>query len=275
MNNNIITVPFHDQLLSAVLVDNIPHIAMKPICENIGVDWSAQAQKIKRHPILSKGMVIITTPSKGGIQEMLTLPLRMLNGWLFLIDSSRVKSEAKNKVLKYQEECFDVLANHFLPKQNAIVELSLITTEQKRHIQEIVNKIKRDTGTNHQTTYHSLKSQFNVGKYDELKQDQYPAVCVFLGAKPKSIEGDVLPPLQLESKQTEYSPMPYTEGKSYATAEPRIKNAISWARKNNNTKLEEDLEVVNRCLISGWTEVDEALFRLDHATSFLKRWRTK
>ena len=67
----------------ATLVNDIPHVAMKPICENIGLDWDGQRQKINRHPILSKGKVMITAPSNGGLQEMLMLPVNFLNGWLF------------------------------------------------------------------------------------------------------------------------------------------------------------------------------------------------
>lgn len=47
----------------------------------------------------------------GKLREMLMLPLKMINDWLFLIDSNRVNPEVKQKVIEYQEECFDVLAN--------------------------------------------------------------------------------------------------------------------------------------------------------------------
>lgn len=121
-------MPFHEQTLSAVLVDNVPYVAMKPICENIGLDWDAQRQRIKRHPI-SKGTVMITTPSNGGIQEMLMLPIKMLNSWLFGVDSNRVKPEIKSRVIEYQEECFDVLADHFMPKQPVLTSLPFKKTK--------------------------------------------------------------------------------------------------------------------------------------------------
>lgn len=38
----------------------------------------------------------------------------MLNGWLFGIDASRVKPESRDRLIQYQAECFDVLANYFL-----------------------------------------------------------------------------------------------------------------------------------------------------------------
>lgn len=110
-------IQFHGQSLSATLVDSIPHVALKPICENIGLDWSAQLQKIKRHPVLNSVMVMITTTGNDGkLYEMLMLPIKYLNGWLFGIDASRIKPELKPRVLEYQRECFDVLANHFMPQ---------------------------------------------------------------------------------------------------------------------------------------------------------------
>jgi hypothetical protein len=61
---------------------------------------------------------MITAPSNGGLQEMLMLPVNFLNGWLFGIDSNRVKPEIRERLVEYQTECFEVLANHFMPKVN-------------------------------------------------------------------------------------------------------------------------------------------------------------
>jgi hypothetical protein len=37
----------------------------------------------------------------------------MLNGWLFGVDSNRVKPELKERVIAYQRECFKVLSDYF------------------------------------------------------------------------------------------------------------------------------------------------------------------
>lgn len=117
MNSNIMAIQFHDQSLSAILVDSIPHVALKPICENIGIDWEAQRQKINRHPVLSSvACMIKATGTDGKLYEMLMLPIKYLNGWLFGVDTNRVKNGTREKLIEYQRECFDVLANHFMPK---------------------------------------------------------------------------------------------------------------------------------------------------------------
>jgi hypothetical protein len=44
---------------------------------------------------------------------MTALPLDYLNGWLFGINANRVKDEVKDRLVRYQEECYQVLADHF------------------------------------------------------------------------------------------------------------------------------------------------------------------
>ena len=62
---------------------------------------------------------MITAPSKGGLQKVLTLPLTKLNGWLFGVGASRVKPEVRDKLVEYQAECFEVL-NDYWQKGQAV-----------------------------------------------------------------------------------------------------------------------------------------------------------
>lgn len=111
-------VSFYGDDITAALVETNTQetvfVPLKPICDYLGLDWSAQLQRLKRDAVLSElqGMVIITTPS-GGPQEMICLPLEYLNGWLFGINSSRVKADLKEKVVRYQKECYKALAQYF------------------------------------------------------------------------------------------------------------------------------------------------------------------
>lgn len=113
-NTQVVTVDFHGQQMIAIKNGDQINVAMKPICESIGIDWKSQYNRIKRHPVMSKGMVVMTTPSDGGDQATATLPIKMLNGWLFGIDAGRVKPESRDKLIEYQAECFDVLAAYFM-----------------------------------------------------------------------------------------------------------------------------------------------------------------
>jgi hypothetical protein len=111
---SLTTVEFRGDTLFAVERDDGVFVAVKPISERLGLVWSNQHRRIKRDPVLSEGMAMMAIPSAGGAQETTCLALRYLNGWLFGIDSSRVKPELRERVLAYQRECYDVLADHFL-----------------------------------------------------------------------------------------------------------------------------------------------------------------
>ena len=113
--NQLVSVPFNGEIVIAALVDGKPYVPMKPICNNLGLAWNAQFERIQRNQVMSQGIRVIRTPSNGGEQEMICLPLSMLNGWLFGVDVNRVKEGLREKLIKYQTECFDVLAQHFMP----------------------------------------------------------------------------------------------------------------------------------------------------------------
>ena len=123
------TIQFHNQSLIVLNHENKPYIAMKPVCENIGLDWHAQLNRINRHNVLNKGVVMIATPTKGGIQKLACLPISMINGWLFGIDTNRAKPEIRQKLEQYQSECFDVLYNHFMQKEKTLPPTQPIPVE--------------------------------------------------------------------------------------------------------------------------------------------------
>lgn len=109
----ITTVNFRNDTLFAVERDDGVFVAIKPICDSLGIDWKAQRNRIDRTAVLAKGRVITTLPSVGGPQETVCLRLDLINGWLFGIDASRVRAESQDLVAAYQEECHAVLFRHF------------------------------------------------------------------------------------------------------------------------------------------------------------------
>lgn len=111
------TVLFYDDEITAVrLQDGRIFVPVKPICDLLGVDWSAQRQRINRDPILSEvvnGVVVTPSPlddnKYANPQEMLCVPLEFLNGWLFGINANRVNDSVRPNLLRYQRECYQVL----------------------------------------------------------------------------------------------------------------------------------------------------------------------
>lgn len=195
------TVRFHNHELITIQHDGKPYVAMKPIVEAIGLDWRSQLQRIKRHPILSASVVIITTQLESDSQrrEISFLPLSMLNGWLFGVDANRVKPEIRETLLTYQRECFDAL-NDYWNKGAAINPRKTLTPEMQRHIQELVTGIKLRKGIHWSTTYSKIKTVFQVGSYKDIRIEDYPALCSFLGGEP--LEGEWLGKTPSTNKNT-------------------------------------------------------------------------
>ncbi len=117
-------VKFNNQQVPVFFHNEKPYVVMKPICENIGLDWRSQLKRIKRNQVLNQGVVMMTTPSVKGDQDSVALPLGMLNGWLMGVDANKVRPEIKDTLIKYQLECYDVLYQHFMPKPRKPVDLS-------------------------------------------------------------------------------------------------------------------------------------------------------
>ena len=114
MQANLISVDFHGTALQVATIEGTHYVAVRPICDALGVDWSAQYRRIQRTPILNEAVAVMATPSSGGEQQTLLLALDKLNGWLFGISTARIKDpERRERLLQYQRECFDVLAAHF------------------------------------------------------------------------------------------------------------------------------------------------------------------
>ncbi len=87
MNTQLQTIQFYNRTLTTFEQNNIHYVAMKPICENIGLAWNAQFERIRRDDVLSSTVVMITIVAEDGKKrEMLCLPIQYLNGWLFGID---------------------------------------------------------------------------------------------------------------------------------------------------------------------------------------------
>lgn len=111
----IVTVNFRGDELYGFKQDDGVFVALKPIAKALGLDWSAQLKRVKRDPVLSEGMAMMATPyGLGGDQEAVAIKIDLLNGWLFGIDSSRIRDETvRDRVILYQRECYGVLYRHF------------------------------------------------------------------------------------------------------------------------------------------------------------------
>jgi hypothetical protein len=105
------TVSFHENTLLTAEVNGTQYAAMKPIIEGMGLDRKSQQHKITSTP--RYGHITLPLQTPGGIQKMLCIPIAKLNGWLFSVNAERVKPEIREKIIRYQEECFVVLHDYW------------------------------------------------------------------------------------------------------------------------------------------------------------------
>lgn len=179
MSNQISTqtISFNNQSLVTFEQDGIHYTAMKPICENIGLSWHAQFERMNRDEILSQCILIIRMVAEDGKnREMVCLPIEYLNGWLFGIDVNRCKPEIRETLIKYKKECYQALHDYWFKGKAE----RTINPEQQQAIQEAIVKAHHRTGMSYAEIYRQLKSLFKVSKYDQLKPSQFEGAINFL-----------------------------------------------------------------------------------------------
>nr|DAX66259.1 MAG TPA: hypothetical protein [Caudoviricetes sp.] len=112
--NEIVYVNIHGNPVPTILHNGKPHVGMKALCEQMGLQWESQYNRIKRDENLNSTIFMMNmVATDGKSREMVCLPLDMINGWLFGIDASRVKEDIRARVLAYQRECYVVLYNYW------------------------------------------------------------------------------------------------------------------------------------------------------------------
>ncbi|HDR1123182.1 phage antirepressor N-terminal domain-containing protein [Pasteurella multocida] len=97
------------------LIDNngVAYVAMREIVLGIGLEWARQAQKLNKQKEKFSCVHMPTTGKDGKQYEMLCMPIKKLNGWLFSINPNKVRSDLKERLENYQEECFLALWDYW------------------------------------------------------------------------------------------------------------------------------------------------------------------
>jgi hypothetical protein len=126
--SDISLIEFYEDKIPAINKDGEMYVAMRHITDALGLDWSAQYRRIKRDFVLNEAVAIMATPSIGGEQSAIYLPISMLNGWLFGVQVNKVKPELRDKLIKYKRECYKALHEYWLQQNYSLSELIDITS---------------------------------------------------------------------------------------------------------------------------------------------------
>ena len=178
MSNQISTqtISFNNQSLITVEQNGNHYVAMKPICENIGLAWESQVLRIKRDEVLSQGMIVMIIPTNGGNQNMICLPIEYLNGWLFGIDINRCNPEIRDTLIKYKKECYQALHDYWF---NGKAERKT-TVDDRTGLRNAVNMLVSKKGLIYSDAYHLVHQRFNVESIEDLTLEQLPQAVEYV-----------------------------------------------------------------------------------------------
>ncbi|KQW88150.1 hypothetical protein ASC84_12280 [Acinetobacter sp. Root1280] len=172
-----INAPFNGVELIIIEHNQQPYTPMRPIVEGMGLAWQAQFDKLKQR-FNSVIMEIMTTGKDGKSYKMICLPLRKLFGWLMTISPNKVKPELRDTVIKYQEECDDVLWDYWT---KGITVNPRSTKEEREPLTNAVNLLVAKTKhLNYSDAYKLVHQRFNVKHIDEIPYDTIPVAVEYV-----------------------------------------------------------------------------------------------
>lgn len=114
MSDDIVEIPFNGSMMIAQRFDDGEiYTALKPICENIGIDFNGQKQRLERTPWATM-CLMNTIAADGKNRDMTAISRKTLTMWLATIDTNRLGDEqARHNVTVYQQEATEALDKYF------------------------------------------------------------------------------------------------------------------------------------------------------------------
>ena len=163
------TVPFHNAELYLVEFDGQPYVPMRSIVQGMGLDWKSQFVKLKQR--FATCVVEITMQMFGDDQARshTCLLLRKLPAWLYSIHANKVKSELRDTVIKYQEECDDVLWDYWT--KGKAVNPRKTTPKDRENLRHAVSNLVSRVKINFSDAYNMVLQRFNVKSIEEIPLD--------------------------------------------------------------------------------------------------------
>lgn len=138
---------YGDQLVVVKTEDGI-YTPAKPIAEFLDISWKTQHRKLMTDPVFAEGVALRAIPQIDP-QPMVYIRSNLVPLWLIRISVSRVDPLIRDKLLRYQKEAGQVLAEAFMgmkqpTQEEPLTELQvlgkmisgMIQLEQKQLTQE-------------------------------------------------------------------------------------------------------------------------------------------
>jgi hypothetical protein len=113
----LVTVPFHSDNLFLAEHNGEPYTPMRPLVEGMGLVWASQFVKLKSNPRFCVSEIEMQMPGDDQKRSVTCMPLRKLPGWLMTLHPKKVRSEIRDKIVMYQNECDDALWSYWTKGQ--------------------------------------------------------------------------------------------------------------------------------------------------------------
>lgn len=189
-------VQFNGSRILAVRNQGRDYVTIKPICDALGLDWSAQYRRMQRDEALAEAIAIMAIPSSGGNQEAVSLPLEMLNGWLFGISARRVRPELREKLKQYKLECYRVLFEHFHPN----IDDGCISKSQRGAIYQALCSRTMNDGTARHDAWRRFNAHFNLNSYTNLPAARFDEALSYIETMPVEVKAIPAPGIDWKAR---------------------------------------------------------------------------
>lgn len=118
MRSEITTFDFHGDHLDVVHEGDDVWVSVRRLCEALDLAVQPQLHKLRKEPWATL-TEIVTVGSDGKQRSMSMLSIKTIPMWLATIKSGKVAQAIRPKLQRYQLECAEVLADHFLGERGA------------------------------------------------------------------------------------------------------------------------------------------------------------
>ena len=118
-------------------------VAVKPVCEILGVNYTTQVEKLKTHPVFGSTVPLRgIVAADGKVREMLCIPMRYFPGWLFSINPDNVNEEIRDNLIGYQKKCNDILYDYFFSRADFSRKKEVAITKAKEVYDEKTEAVR-------------------------------------------------------------------------------------------------------------------------------------
>lgn len=115
--SDIVKAQFHGDTIEAIHGDGTAWVVVRPVCESLRISPQGQFARLNGAKWATIKM-ILTVAEDGKAREQLCIRLDKFPMWLATIQPSRVRAEVRAKLEAYQNECAEVLYEHFFGPRN-------------------------------------------------------------------------------------------------------------------------------------------------------------